>query len=251
MVYASSIQRQKERYNRQSDDYQRHHGDHYSQQYRTLKQRQALFNFDVKGKKVLEAMCGPGVETEFLLSKECSVVGLDISERNAQLYTKHWDLPCEVCSINETTFEDNVFDVVYIFGGLHHIIPYLKETFHEIHRILKPGGQLCFVEPNADSALDYLRKLWYKLDNRFEKEERALSYKKDLLPFLKFGFEEKLYKSGGNFAYLLIAQSFILKTPKFIKKMIFKPALAVESLLEFLPWTNLFFVARWQKSIDG
>ena len=40
------------------------------------------------------------------------------------------------------------FDCVAVVGGLHHIHPNVKAAVREIHRVLKPGGHFCFMEPH-------------------------------------------------------------------------------------------------------
>ena len=50
-----SIEYQKKRYEHEADQYQRHHGDYYSQLYRTEFVRNRLFEFDVENKIVLDA----------------------------------------------------------------------------------------------------------------------------------------------------------------------------------------------------
>ena len=46
---------------------------------------------------------------------------------------------------NNLTFEDNTFDIV--FGGaiLHHLD--IEKTMSHVHRVLKPGGKIIFLEP--------------------------------------------------------------------------------------------------------
>lgn len=46
----------------------------------------------------------------------------------------------------EIEFPDNTFDIVYSANLLHHLPDPLK-ALHEIHRVLKPGGKLCFWDP--------------------------------------------------------------------------------------------------------
>src|SRR6266581_1635280 len=64
--------------------------------------------------------------------------------------------------------EDGFFDAVFITGGLHHVHPNVAGAMAEIHRILKPGGWLCFYEPHTGSMADLVRRLWYRVDHLFE-----------------------------------------------------------------------------------
>jgi ubiquinone/menaquinone biosynthesis C-methylase UbiE len=59
---------------------------------------------------------------------------------------------------NNLTFEDQTFDVV--FGGaiLHHLD--IEKTMSHIHRVLKPGGKIVFLEPlNMNPLYKIYRKL--------------------------------------------------------------------------------------------
>lgn len=243
-----SIEYQRQRYDNEADDYQKHHGDYYSQLYRTEFVRSKLFNFEIANKTVLDAMCASGIETEYLISRHAQVTGLDISSKNAELYKEKWHRECIVTSIHETPIEEDTFDVVYIYGGLHHIIPCLEETIREVHRLLKPGGYFIFVEPNKDTWLNALRMAWYRLDNRFHETEEALSYKKQLKPYLTVGFQEVYAFSGGNIAYLIISQSLIIGTPLRWKKWIYPFLANIERLITPLPFVpKLYLAAAWRK----
>jgi ubiquinone/menaquinone biosynthesis C-methylase UbiE len=49
-------------------------------------------------------------------------------------------------------FKDNTFDCVYSFGVLHHF-PGIEAALAEIHRVLKPGGQVMVMLYHRDSLL--------------------------------------------------------------------------------------------------
>ena len=66
-------------------------------------------------------------------------------------------LNCIVASIHDSGVASESFDIIYIFGGLHHVLPQLDEVVSEVHRLLKPGGHFFFVEPNKRSLLNVLR----------------------------------------------------------------------------------------------
>ncbi|MCG8567563.1 MAG: class I SAM-dependent methyltransferase [Desulfobacterales bacterium] len=56
-------------------------------------------------------------------------------------------------------FQDQNFDAIFSLGSLHHIDENQRSTvIKELHRILKPHGIICFLEPNP-KAVEMVRKL--------------------------------------------------------------------------------------------
>jgi len=53
-------------------------------------------------------------------------------------------------------FKDNTFDVVLARAILHHVPDNLDLAIKEIHRILKPGGQILVEEPGASNPIAYI-----------------------------------------------------------------------------------------------
>ncbi len=245
-----SIIDQKKKYDSQAILHSKHYNDEYTQMYRNEFIRTPLFKEDLKGLYILDAMCASGIETGYLINRGADVVGLDISKKNVEEYNKKWIKPCFLSSIHETNFSDNTFDAIYICGGLHHVLPLLKETILEIHRILKPGGLFYFMEPNKDTWVNMLRKFWYKIDSKFEEDEEAISYKNTLKPFLSVGFEEKSLNFGGNVAYIVIGQSLALRIHPSYKKYLAPISFFIERIFSKLPFIpKLFFSASWRKIV--
>lgn len=240
----SQVERQRIRFDSEADDYMSSRSDAVTQSYRDRFFRDRLLNFDLDGRRVLDAMCAGGVDAEYFLRRGARLEGLDISPRFAELFTANTGCPCTVASIDETGFPTEAFDVVWICGGLHHIAHKIPESIAEIHRLLRPGGYFCIREPNADTWLNLIRRAWYKRSERFDDSERALSYKEEVRPFLTLGFEEELVFYGGNVGHLLILQSGVLGVPPSVKNTLRAPIFAVESLLTR---PALFWCARWRK----
>lgn len=242
------IETQRSRYNAEAEEHFRHNQDSWAQSYRDKFVRKYLKEVDLSGKRVLDAMCASGIETGFLLRRNAKVTGLEISENCAELYKEKWGRECIIGSIHKTPFPDNHFDMVYVFGGLHHVLPILSETIAEIHRILKPNGRFVFVEPNKDTWLNVIRRIWYKNSSRFEDEEDAISYQRELIPYLNVGFDEHSIHYGGNIAYLLIAQSSIFGIGQKVKSALAKSLFVVENIMTGIPLVpKLFFIGSWIK----
>lgn len=65
---------------------------------------------------------------------------------------------------NNLSFPDNHFDIVYGGAILHHLD--IEQSVGHIHRVLKPGGKILFLEPLNMNLL-------YKLYRYFNKKERT------------------------------------------------------------------------------
>lgn len=244
---SSSIEAQRQRYNQEALAYESHHAHALNQAYRDEFIRNKLFTFSINGKRVLDGMCASGIETGYLLSKGAIVTGLDISENNIEIYKQKWNCDSIVASIHDANFPDETFDVIYIFGGLHHILPFLDQTIANIHRILKKDGRFIFVEPNKDTFLSKFRAMWYKLDKRFQEEEQSISYQ-NLKDRYKDFFKENQILYGGNFAYLIIDQSLILGTPNWLKNLSWRFLFFLERTIgSTILVPKLFFGASWTK----
>jgi ubiquinone/menaquinone biosynthesis C-methylase UbiE len=98
-----------------------------------------------KEKLSLEIGCGIGYDSRYMAKKGAKVISLDLSFNNAYLALKGMHLlgllGRSICADAERLpFKDNIFDVVYSFGVLHHT-PDTQSAINEIHRVLKPDGK--------------------------------------------------------------------------------------------------------------
>jgi len=104
------------------------------------------FKFEqYKDKKVLEIGVGTGSDHLQFAKAGAILTGIDITpksieltNRNLELHGYHSNLL--VADAENLPFEDNMFDVVYSFGVLHHI-PDTQKVVNEIYRVLNPGGK--------------------------------------------------------------------------------------------------------------
>src|SRR5262249_53337800 len=154
-----------------------------------------------------------------------------------------------VCaSILDTGLESNSFDTVVIVGGLHHLHPNVNAAISEIHRILKPGGYLCFCEPHKSSFPDLIRQRWYPYDSLFADNEEAINLRAMKREFSScFSFIREKYL--GNFAYLLVLNSMIFRIPLRLKHFYTTPLLFFESLISPIQgrFLSCFVVCQWRK----
>jgi len=247
---SASEQTQQDHYNRIAAEYAAHYGDAWSQVYRRrFINIPAFAGIPLQGAQVLEAMSGSGATTAFLKERGAIVSALDISEEEIARFRELWsDCDAHCVSILNTGLPDNAYDVVVVMGGLHHVHPHLNEAVREIHRILKPGGYFCFVEPHKGAFLDVLRRHWYRADRYFLENEESIDLCQMQVDFSR-SFEFIRETFGGNIAYLLVLNSLVLRVPLWLKPFISPFAIWVESWVRVLQGktTSCFVIGQWRK----
>ena len=245
-----SEQLQKEHYARIADEYEAHYSDACSLEYRRKFIYEPMFEgLDLAGMQVLDAMCGSGQTTEHLLRRNAQVTGLDISSVVVNSFKAQWSGCQAVCrSLLDSGMPDSSFDCVVVVGGLHHIQPNVSQATREIHRVLKPGGYFCFMEPHSGSFPDVIRRFWYKHDRFFSDNEAAIDVQALEQEFVSdFVFNKVKY--SGNLAFLLVLNSLIFRIPSRVKPLYSRFLMRLESLIGKLQGktTSCFVVAQWQK----
>jgi ubiquinone/menaquinone biosynthesis C-methylase UbiE len=102
---------------------------------------------DFRGKRVLEIGLGQGADAEQIIRRGARWSGVDITAESVQRVRTRMamrNLPferIERASALDMPFADNTFDIVFSHGTLHHI-PDIVQAQREIHRVLKPDGEL-------------------------------------------------------------------------------------------------------------
>jgi SAM-dependent methyltransferase len=102
---------------------------------------------DVDGKQVLEIGLGEGADAERLIRRGARWSGVDLTAESinrlrARLTLR--ELPYEELrqgSVLDLPFADDTFDMVFSHGVLHHV-PDVEQAQREMHRVLRPGGEL-------------------------------------------------------------------------------------------------------------
>jgi len=246
----ASEQLQQDHYDQIADEYEAHYSDATSLEYRRRFIYEPMFQgIDLSGMKVLDAMCGSGQTAEYLLSRGAQVTGLDLSREVIRSFRNRWP-NCDAIqrSLLDSGIPAGSFDCVVIIGGLHHTHPNLKASLHEIHRILKPGGYLCFMEPHAGSLPDAVRRVWYKHDRFFSDNEASIDVDACQQEFAAQFRSDKLSYLG-NVAFLFVLNSLIMRIPVKAKRYYSPFLMKLESLLNKVQGklTSCFVVGRWQK----
>lgn len=246
---AAELQQQ-QHYDEIAADYETHYSDEWSVEYRRRFIYEPMFaGINLSGMKVLDAMCGSGQTTSYLLLHGANVTGLDISNEVVETFQTRWTSASIVKrSLLDSGLPDNSFDCVAVVGGLHHIHPNVKAAMREIHRVLKPGGYFCFMEPHSGSLPDVIRRVWYRFDRFFSDNEAAIDI--DLLK-ADFGdrFTLKRVNYLGNVAFLLVLNSLIFRIPPGSKKFFAPLLMKLEPVINKLQTrlTSCFAVTQWQK----
>lgn len=131
--------------------------------YRYTKEAHILANLDridFKGKRVLEIGLGQGADAEQIIRRGGIYSGVDLTAEAAKRTETRFRLKnldyetVKQGSVLALPFEDDYFDIVFSHGVLHHV-PDIKQAQKEIHRVLKPSGEL-IVMFYAKWSLNYL-----------------------------------------------------------------------------------------------
>lgn len=102
---------------------------------------------NVTGKRVLEIGLGQGADSESLIRRGALWSGVDLTAESVQRVRTRLtlrDLPFHDLrqgSVLHLPFDDGAFDMVFSHGVLHHV-PEIRQAEKEIHRVLRPGGEL-------------------------------------------------------------------------------------------------------------
>lgn len=119
-----------------------------------------LDNIDFKEKQVLEIGLGQGADSEQIIKRGAIWSGLDLTNESvARVKTRLSlrQLPHQSVkqgSVLQIPYDDRSFDIVFSHGVLHHV-PDILAAQREVHRVLKPDGEL-IVMLYARWSLNYL-----------------------------------------------------------------------------------------------
>lgn len=117
----------------------------------------------VPGERILEVGCGMGRYTLLLANRGLHVDGLDLSpvllERLGEYAGNQFAGALYAADIENPPAEmAGRYDAVLALFALHHMRD-LSAAFRSMSRLVKPGGRVVFLEPNAYNPLFYLQIL--------------------------------------------------------------------------------------------
>lgn len=111
--------------------------------------------------RVLDLGCGMGKYTLEMAKRGLKMEGLDISPYLLAQFREYdggrYNIPLYECDIIRFPSElTGQYDVVTGFFVLHHVHD-LESCFEACYKMLKPGGRVVFLEPNAFNPLYYIQ----------------------------------------------------------------------------------------------
>jgi SAM-dependent methyltransferase len=142
-------------------DYEKFFTDYDVFRYQTERHLPACIEaLNVGGKQLLEIGLGEGSDSELLIRQRARWSGVDLTAESVDRVRTRLmlrDLPYEELrqgSVLQLPFADDSFDMVFSHGVLHHV-PDIEQAQREIHRVLRPGGELVIMM-YARWSLNYL-----------------------------------------------------------------------------------------------
>ena len=130
---------------------------------------------DVKNKRVLDAGCGPGVYSEWLVERGAEVVAVDASPKMVELTRQRLGSAVDVRQADLSKplafLKNSSFDIVLSPLVLEYVEDW-SVPFAEFYRILRPAGH--FVFSVTHPLFDYV---YYKSNNYYETELVGVDWK--------------------------------------------------------------------------
>jgi len=116
-----------------------------------------------QGKSLLEVGCGAGIDLVRFARAGAIATGIDLSTTAIELARKNIEqngLKADLWVMNGESmqFPDNSFDVVYAHGVLQYTAD-VEKMVAEIHRVVKPGGEVVVMVYNRNSWLNLMRRV--------------------------------------------------------------------------------------------
>jgi SAM-dependent methyltransferase len=112
-----------------------------------------------EGHYILELGCGTGYFTRELAKLNIHITAIDISPDlidQARKEVSSVRVDFQVQNAYQMDCENNLFDAIVGSSVLHHLD--IEKAVSEMYRVLKPGGQIAFTEPNMMNPQIALQK---------------------------------------------------------------------------------------------
>jgi 2-polyprenyl-3-methyl-5-hydroxy-6-metoxy-1,4-benzoquinol methylase len=146
-----------------------------------------------KSAKILEVGCGNGEFTKRLskIAKgDVEVVATDITPvliKEANKNRSNKNILFKVDNLHKLSFKKNEFNIVCGISILHHVD--LQKSLAEIYKVLKPGGEIFFTEPNLLNPVIYLGL-------HIESLRKKMEFSPDETAFIRWSLENQIKRAG-------------------------------------------------------
>ncbi len=154
-----------------------------------------LLDLAPSGGRLLEIGCAVGFLLRAARDRGFETVGVEMSEWASGIARDQFDLDVRCGTLEQAALEADSFDVVVLADVIEHLTD-PASTVREIRRVLKPGGRLVLLTPDAGSLLAKLlgTRWWGLLDDHYFYFSRST-----LRRFLENeGFEVEVLKALGR-----------------------------------------------------
>ncbi len=135
---------------------------------------------NVAGLRVLDAGCGPGIYTHWLLDRGAEVVACDVTPKMVEITRQRVgnsaDVYCADLDHPLSFAGDGEFDLVVCPLVLDYLLDWLP-VFQEFFRVLKAGGILVFSCGNPTADFIYSCQQKGELANYFEVEDFVMEWR--------------------------------------------------------------------------
>ncbi len=112
---------------------------------------------NLAGKRLLDIGCGQGDTSVWFALRGAEVWAIDVSDQMIRLtqqlaarYQVADRVHTSVCWVEKASYDEGFFDVIFADGVLHHLD--MRLAVPNLVRMLKPGGQGVFIEPQRGSV---------------------------------------------------------------------------------------------------
>ena len=136
--------------------------------------------------QLLDVGCATGFFLDLARSKGWNVVGTEVSSFGARFAQERFGLDVRLGTLRELRFDDQAFDVVTMWDVIEHVLDPMAELL-EVHRVLRQGGLLSIITPDASSPVARL------LGSRWEEYRRVREH---VYFFSRRTLAEMLRKAG-------------------------------------------------------
>jgi len=170
---------------------------------------------------VAEICCGHGDVARLLGARVTRGLGVDISTPMLEAAVKSNAGSPFVFAQGDATalpLRDGVFDCVVLSGGIHHVND-RQRLFHEVARILRPGGALVFREPVNDFVVwRWLRAVIYRAAPGLDADTESPLTHADTAPRLaEAGLRLDVWRPCGFLGFCFLMNSDVLVVNRLLR----------------------------------